>query len=84
MKAPSCAHQHLWLTDICDLAGQPIVHTEEEILALQQSLNKTAANEPSRLETLVLTNQVDVYSKQISEYGAAQLSKLFLVKALAK
>ncbi|TPX41936.1 hypothetical protein SeMB42_g05351 [Synchytrium endobioticum] len=64
--------------------GQPLIHTEDEIMVLQQSLNKIAANEPSRLETLVLTNQVDVYSKQMSEYGAAQLSKMFLVKALAK
>ncbi|TPX37756.1 hypothetical protein SmJEL517_g00449 [Synchytrium microbalum] len=62
--------------------GQAPVHTEEEILAAQIPLQKIAANEPSRLETLVLTNQIDTYTQQLSQNGAASLSKMFLVKAL--
>ncbi|KAJ3124368.1 Eukaryotic translation initiation factor 3 subunit H [Nowakowskiella sp. JEL0407] len=55
---------------------------DAEIDNLNAHLKKLIASEPSRLETLIITNQVDTYAKQINQFAGPALSKMFMTKSL--
>ncbi|KAL2917178.1 MutS protein msh4 [Polyrhizophydium stewartii] len=63
-------------------AGTGPVHTEDELKAVPPSLAKVIASEPSLLETLVITNQIDTYCKQINQFAGPTLSKMFIARGL--
>ncbi|KAJ3330598.1 Eukaryotic translation initiation factor 3 subunit H [Blyttiomyces sp. JEL0837] len=65
-------------------SGLPPLHSEEDITAPSPALAKILANEPSRLETLVITNQIDTYCKQVNQFAGPGLTKMFLAKAVAR
>ncbi|KAJ3116396.1 Eukaryotic translation initiation factor 3 subunit H [Phlyctochytrium bullatum] len=65
-------------------AGLPPVHTEEDILAPTPALQKVLSSEPSRLETLIISNQIDTYCKQVNQFAGPSLSKMYLTKAFAR
>ncbi|KAJ1548269.1 Eukaryotic translation initiation factor 3 subunit H [Nowakowskiella sp. JEL0078] len=55
---------------------------DEAVENLTSNLQKLIAAEPSRLETLIITNQVDTYAKQINQFAGPALSKMFMTKSL--
>jgi translation initiation factor 3 subunit H len=61
--------------------GLPLAHSEEDILTPSPALAKILANEPSRLETLIISNQIDTYCKQINHFAGPGLTKIYLAKA---
>ncbi|KAI8921700.1 hypothetical protein BC831DRAFT_404984 [Entophlyctis helioformis] len=63
-------------------AGNPPPYSDDEIKAVPQSLTNVLNKEPSRLETLVITNQIDTYCKQIYQYAGPSLTKMFVAKGL--
>ncbi|KAJ3094525.1 Eukaryotic translation initiation factor 3 subunit H [Phlyctochytrium planicorne] len=65
-------------------AGMPALHSEEEILAPTPALAKILSTEPSRLETLIISNQIDTYCKQVNQFAGPSLTKMYLTKAVAR
>ncbi|KAJ1541503.1 Eukaryotic translation initiation factor 3 subunit H [Cladochytrium tenue] len=65
-------------------AGQSPLYTDEDIDAPSPALAKILASEPSRLDTLVITNQIDTYCKQINQFAGPGLTKMYLAKAIAR
>eukprot|EP00842_Homolaphlyctis_polyrhiza_P006721 jgi/Hompol1/704/HPOL_000443-RA len=63
-------------------AGAPPVHTEEDLKAVPPSLTKVINNEPSRLETFIIANQIDTYCQQINQFAGPALSKMFIAKSI--
>ena len=63
-------------------AGNDPIYSEEDLKAKPASLQKVIGNEPSRLETLIITNQIDEYCKQISQFVGSGLMKIFLTKGV--
>ncbi|KAI8812885.1 hypothetical protein BJ742DRAFT_792109 [Cladochytrium replicatum] len=59
-------------------AGGPV--SDEEINAAQLALNRVLATEPSRLESLIKTNQIDTYAKQINQFVGPSLTKMYMIK----
>ncbi|KAI9100986.1 hypothetical protein DFS34DRAFT_612752 [Phlyctochytrium arcticum] len=62
--------------------GLSLVHPEEELQVASPALTKMMANEPSRLESLIITNQIDTYCKQITQFAGPGLTKMFLTKSV--
>jgi len=58
----------------------------EEILPLEDPSNPIfkPIPEPNRLESLLITNQISNYCKQINQFSANSLSKIYLLGALQK
>jgi translation initiation factor 3 subunit H len=65
-------------------SGLPPLYSDEELLAPPPSLARLLANEPSRLETLIITNQIDTYCKQINQFAGPAMTKMFLAKAVTR
>ncbi|KAI9347944.1 hypothetical protein DFJ73DRAFT_835905 [Zopfochytrium polystomum] len=65
-------------------SGMTPLYTEEEINEVSPALAKLKAAEPSRLETLVITNQIDTYCKQINQFAGPGLTKMYLAKAVSR
>ncbi|KAI8843965.1 hypothetical protein BJ741DRAFT_589680 [Chytriomyces cf. hyalinus JEL632] len=64
--------------------GQTPLHSESDITAPPPSLARVIANEPSRLETIMLAGQVDTWCKQIHGFAGPGLTKMYLTKAVAR
>lgn len=64
--------------------GLAPLYSEEELMTPSPSLAKLIAGEPSRLETLILTNQIDTYCKQINQFAGPGLTKMYLAKAISQ
>ncbi|KAJ8325009.1 hypothetical protein O5D80_006522 [Batrachochytrium dendrobatidis] len=62
-------------------AGNPPIHHEEDLKVPLSSFAKVASNEPSRLETLIISNQLDTYCKQINQFAGPTLTKMFVAKS---
>ncbi|KAJ3063376.1 Eukaryotic translation initiation factor 3 subunit H, partial [Quaeritorhiza haematococci] len=63
--------------------GLAPAYTEEELSGTSSAaLQKLLSNEPSRLETLIITNQIDTYCKQINQFAGPALTKMFMCKAV--
>ncbi|KAI8611975.1 hypothetical protein BC830DRAFT_1068188 [Chytriomyces sp. MP71] len=67
-----------------EASGLPALHVEADIVALPASLTRVLANEPSRLETLVLAGQMDTWCKQIHSFAGPGLTKMYLTKAVSR
>ncbi|KAI9331940.1 hypothetical protein BDR26DRAFT_869720 [Obelidium mucronatum] len=65
-------------------SGQNPLYTEADIATPPASLTRVVANEPSRLETLVLSGQVDTWCKQINGFAGPGLTKMYLTKAVSR
>lgn len=65
-------------------AGMEPLYSDDELLAAATSpaLLKLMAGEPSRLETLIITNQIDTYCKQVNQFAGPGLAKMYMTKAL--
>ncbi|KAJ1341708.1 hypothetical protein BSLG_003729 [Batrachochytrium salamandrivorans] len=50
-------------------AGNPPPYSEDELKTPLPSFSKVVSNEPSRLETLIISNQIDTYCKQINQFA---------------
>ncbi|KAJ3184299.1 Eukaryotic translation initiation factor 3 subunit H [Geranomyces variabilis] len=62
--------------------GLDPVYGDDELVASSPALAKLLSNEPSRLESLIITNQIDTYCKQITQYAGPSLTKMFMVKSV--
>ncbi|KND01653.1 uncharacterized protein SPPG_03450 [Spizellomyces punctatus DAOM BR117] len=62
--------------------GLPPAYTEEDLQPTSQTLTKILANEPSRLESLIITNQIDTYCKQVTQFAGPGLTKMFMTKGV--
>lgn len=62
--------------------GLASAYSEEDLQATSATLTKLLANEPSRLESLIITNQIDTYCKQITQFAGPGLTKMFMTKAV--
>ncbi|KAI8818508.1 uncharacterized protein EV422DRAFT_621706 [Fimicolochytrium jonesii] len=63
--------------------GLPAVWTDDDLsLNSSPSLVKLMANEPSKLESIIITNQIDTYCKQITQFAGPGLTKMFLTKGV--
>ncbi|KAJ3022234.1 UNVERIFIED_CONTAM: Eukaryotic translation initiation factor 3 subunit H [Siphonaria sp. JEL0065] len=67
-----------------EASGQAPLHSESEIATPPASLTRVIANEPSRLETLVLAGQVETWCKQINGFAGPGLTKMYLAKAVSR
>ncbi|KAJ3196044.1 Eukaryotic translation initiation factor 3 subunit H [Irineochytrium annulatum] len=65
-------------------SGMEPLYTEEDIMAPTPALTKVLSTEPSRLETLIISNQIDTYSRQISQFAGPAVTKMYLTKAFAR
>ncbi|KAJ3411496.1 hypothetical protein HDV05_002104 [Chytridiales sp. JEL 0842] len=65
-------------------SGLPPLYSEEDIETPSANLTRLMASEPSRLETLVLTNQIETYCKQVNQFAGPALTKMFLAKAVTR
>ncbi|KAJ3045494.1 Eukaryotic translation initiation factor 3 subunit H [Rhizophlyctis rosea] len=63
-------------------SGLPPIYGDEELQVSSPALTKLLASEPSRLETLIITNQIDTYCKQINQFAGPALSKMFVTKSV--
>ncbi|KAH6565617.1 hypothetical protein BASA50_007977 [Batrachochytrium salamandrivorans] len=63
-------------------AGNPPPYSEDELKTPLPSFSKVVSNEPSRLETLIISNQIDTYCKQINQFAGPALTKMFVAKSL--
>ncbi|KAI8918234.1 hypothetical protein DFJ77DRAFT_454853 [Powellomyces hirtus] len=62
--------------------GLDPVYGDDELQPTSPALTKLLANEPSRLESLIITNQIDTYCKQITQFAGPGLTKMFLAKSV--
>ncbi|KAJ3294169.1 Eukaryotic translation initiation factor 3 subunit H [Borealophlyctis nickersoniae] len=60
----------------------PLLYGEDELQPTSPALTKLLATEPSRLETLIITNQIDTYCKQVNQFAGPALSKMFMTKSI--
>ena len=61
------------------------MHSFYSAKEIQQTLRPASLiklQSPSRLETLIITNQIDTYCKQINQFAGPALSKMFMTKAV--
>ncbi|KAI9209491.1 uncharacterized protein BJ171DRAFT_487170 [Polychytrium aggregatum] len=67
-------------------SGADAIYSEEDLAATANplSLQKIQASEPSRLESLIITNQIDTYCKQINQFSGPGLAKMYLTKAIQR
>jgi len=64
-------------------AGLTPTYTDEEVNnPSSPNLTKLLANEPSRLETLIIANQIDTYCKQINQFAGPGITKMYMAKAV--
>jgi len=55
-----------------------------ELLPEEDSSNSFKASEPSRLDSILLTNQINGYARQMNHFSANAFAKIFLVGGLQK
>ncbi|KAI9001685.1 hypothetical protein BC832DRAFT_593977 [Gaertneriomyces semiglobifer] len=56
----------------------------DELQPTSATLQKLQANEPSRLESLIITNQIDTYCTQVTQFAGPALTKMFMTKAVRR
>ncbi|KAJ3084665.1 Eukaryotic translation initiation factor 3 subunit H [Rhizoclosmatium hyalinum] len=64
--------------------GQAPLYPEADITTPPASLTRVIANEPSRLESLVLAGQVETWCKQINGFAGPGLTKMYVTKAVSR
>ncbi|KAJ3023999.1 Eukaryotic translation initiation factor 3 subunit H [Thoreauomyces humboldtii] len=62
--------------------GLSPTYADSELEVSSPALSKLMQNEPSRLESLIISNQIDTYCKQISQFAGPGLTKMFMAKSV--
>ncbi|KAJ3337445.1 hypothetical protein HDU93_001085 [Gonapodya sp. JEL0774] len=56
--------------------------SEEDMQPNSTALQRIAANEPSRLESLLIAKRLDAYSRQVNQFAGPGLAKMYVTKAI--